>query len=595
MKLDVKKIAKNIGVFIIVYAVIFSFYLSVSISVGTSGFYLHMRRFLLAALVCVLPYYCIRGFKLKNYLPELFLSLLWCIPSPVFLYISAKAHGASSLSMPYDVAIGAYLFGFLAFTKYILSRWSEYRFLSALYTGFLFLLAIIPCVNLVYYSIFKSPLGLNGTMAIYQTNVSEAMEYLSSLGIMQICMIVVVIVIALYCVKLNVENLLDMSQHSCSKKKLACLGVMAIAAGYYSFFSLIPRTHIVGLMKATGEYFESVERYGAQHDKIYENLHVIDNNENDKGTIIMVIGESATRNYMKAFNEKNDDTTPWLSSVKNSGDFILFPNAYSCAWNTVPALEHALTEANYYNNKEFNKSVSIVDVAKKSGYKTYWFSNQGRVGVHDTPITMVAETSDVVEFGGDSVYDEGLLTHLKKVNRNEKNFIVLHIMGSHIDYNNRYPKEYQIWTDPDHSGRVADYKNSLVYTDKFLHDVYEYSKANLDLKALVYFSDHGTDPNRTRDPDETRFIGLRVPLFVYLSPEYQDNHCKVVLGLKGNKEQFFSNDLVYDLMCGIFDIESENYDESNSLTSTKYKYDKNSVKAALGTKMVKDDPYLQGD
>lgn len=592
MNFKFKNIVKNMGIFILVYAVIFGFYLSVSISVGTSGFYLHMRRFLLAALVSVLPYYCIKEFKLKNYLPELFLSLLWCVPSPVFLYISAKAHGASSLSMPYDVAIGAYLFGFLAFTKHILSKWSDYKFVSAIYTGFLFLLSTIPCVNLVYYSIFKRPLGLNGTMAIYQTNVSEAVEYLSSLGLMQICMIVVVIVIALYCIKLNAENLMDMSQHSCSKKKLVCLGVMAIAAGYYSFFSLIPRTHIVGLMKATGEYFESVERYGAQHDKIFENLHVIANNENDKGTIIMVIGESATRNYMKAFNEKNDDTTPWLSSVKNSSDFILFPNVYSCAWNTVPALEHALTEANYYNNKEFNKSVSIVDVAKKSGYKTYWFSNQGRVGVHDTPITMVAETSDVVEFGGDSVYDEGLLTHLRKVNRNEKNFIVLHIMGSHIDYNNRYPKKYQIWTDPDHSGRVADYKNSLVYTDKFLQEVYEYSKKNLDLKAFVYFSDHGTDPNRTRDPDETRFIGLRVPLFVYLSPEYQDNHRKVVLGLKGNKKQFFSNDLVYDLMCGIFDIESENYDESNSLTSTKYKFDKNSVKAGLGTKMVKDDPYL---
>lgn len=595
MNCKFENIVKNVGIFFLIYAVIFGFYLSVSISVGTSGFYLHMRRFLLAALVSVLPYYCIKGFKLKNYLPELFLSLLWCVPTPVFLYISAKAHGASSLSMPYDVAIGAYLFGFLAFTKHILSKWSEYKFVSAIYTGFLFLLSIIPCVNLVYYSIFKSPLGLNGTMAIYQTNVSEAMEYLSSLGLMQICMMAVFIAIALYCAKLNAENLLDMGQHGYSKKKLVCLGVMAIAAGYYSFFSLIPRTHIVGLMKATGEYFESVERYGAQHDKIFENLHVIANNENDKGTIIMVIGESATRNYMKAFDEKNDDTTPWLSSVKNSGDFILFPNAYSCAWNTVPALEHALTEANYYNRKEFNSSVSIVDIAKKSGYKTYWFSNQGRVGVHDTPITMVAETSDVVEFGGDSVYDEGLLTHLKKVNRNEKNFIVLHIMGSHIDYNNRYPKKYQIWTDPDHSGRVADYKNSLVYTDKFLHDVYEYSKANLDLKAFVYFSDHGTDPNRTRDPDETRFIGLRVPLFVYLSPEYQDNHRKVVLGLKGNKEQFFSNDLVYDLMCGIFDIESENYDESNSLTSTKYKFDKNSVKAGLGTKMVKDDPYLQGD
>ena len=81
-------------------------------------------------------------------------------------------------------------------------------------------------------------------------------------------------------------------------------------------------------------------------------------------------------------------------------------------------------------------------------------------------------------------------------------------------------------------------------------------------------------------------------MFVYLSPEYQVNHSEVVLGLKGNKEQFFSNDLAYDLMCGIFDIKSANYDEKNSLTSKNYQYNRENLKAGLGTKFAKDDPYL---
>lgn len=304
----------------------------------------------------------------------------------------------------------------------------------------------------------------------------------------------------------------------------------------------------------------------------------------------MVIGESATRNYMKAFNKNNDETTPWLSANKN--EFLLFNNSYSCAWNTVPALEHALTEANYYNNKEFNRSVSIIDIAKKAGYKTYWFSNQGRIGIYDTPITMVAETCDVAKWGGDSNYDEGILMHLKTINPNEKNFIVLHIMGSHIDYHLRYPKEYQIWTDSDTYGRLADYKNSLVYTDKVLQDYFEYAKNNLNLNAFIYFSDHGTDPNRSRDPDETKFIGLRIPLFVYLSESYKENNPYITAALSANQNKFFSNDLIYNLVCGILNIKSNHYNEEESLASPKYKFNIENTKAGLGTKSVKDDPYL---
>lgn len=52
-----------------------------------------------------------------------------------------------------------------------------------------------------------------------------------------------------------------------------------------------------------------------------------------------------------------------------------FDNAYAYWLQTVPVLERALTEKNQYNDLEFNKSFSIIDIAKKAGYKTYWFSN----------------------------------------------------------------------------------------------------------------------------------------------------------------------------------------------------------------------------
>ena len=46
-------------------------------------------------------------------------------------------------------------------------------------------------------------------------------------------------------------------------------------------------------------------------------------------TIIMVIGESASRDYMSAFTDYPDETTPWLSEKNHDPHFILFPHSYA--------------------------------------------------------------------------------------------------------------------------------------------------------------------------------------------------------------------------------------------------------------------------
>ena len=300
---------------------------------------------------------------------------------------------------------------------------------------------------------------------------------------------------------------------------------------------------------------------------------------------------------MSAFTTMEDDTTPWLNKQKKTDNFILINNSYASAWNTVPALEHALTSANFYNDVKFNQSVSIVDVARRAGYKTYWFSNQGTIGGSDTPITLVADTSDVKRWLCNEItldkaqFDEELTRYFELINPNENNFIVFHLMGSHIDYRNRYPIQFKKWLNNE-VGKVADYKNSLLYTDYVLEKIYSVAKDKLGLSAMVYFSDHGSDPNRRRNPDESGFVLLRIPVFIYVSDKYKEMNSHIYDVLNANRNAYFSNDLVYDTVCGLFDITSNHYDERNSLTSDKYSYDKNNVRAGLGKKFAKDDPNL---
>ena len=88
---------------------------------------------------------------------------------------------------------------------------------------------------------------------------------------------------------------------------------------------------------------------------------------------------------------------------------------------------------------------------KKAGYHTSWFSNQGLVDSADTPITLVADTSDTKDWvclnNTKPQYDGELIEYLKKVDPNKNNFIILHLMGSHDNFQNRYPPNLTQWGD----------------------------------------------------------------------------------------------------------------------------------------------------
>ena len=95
--------------------------------------------------------------------------------------------------------------------------------------------------------------------------------------------------------------------------------------------------------------------YAENHDGKFAALQAVQLNPSESpNTVVVVIGESETRTLMHAFNPNHVENTPWLTAMKEDSDFTLFSNAYSCVWYTVPVLERALTEANFYNNKEFN-------------------------------------------------------------------------------------------------------------------------------------------------------------------------------------------------------------------------------------------------
>ena len=79
------------------------------------------------------------------------------------------------------------------------------------------------------------------------------------------------------------------------------------------------KTDIVKNWTDVATYMKELQQYSDKHHEIYNDLHL----ETDEtaatgapGTIILVIGESASRNYMKVYNPSFAyDDTPWQSEM----------------------------------------------------------------------------------------------------------------------------------------------------------------------------------------------------------------------------------------------------------------------------------------
>lgn len=581
---------------IILFSIVYLYYRLTTVNLSTSAKFLQMRRYGIAAIVALLPLYITNTQLFFWIYPSHILVAAILILTERTIYFIATKDALTSFNMPFPIALGLYTFsGMVSLHILLLNIFPNHTFVNSFIT-FLQLILLLPqIINIFYYILFQSEINNNAIMLLYQTDKKEALEYLKSIDY-RIWSAIIISFTILYTLLFYMNNYTLSHIPTLNIYTKMLFAFLTISTIFYSIKKLFMRCVLMESFKAVSHHYKHLQLFKTNHIQTLTNLQVI-KNENTPQNIVLIIGESASRDYMSAFSYDLVDTTPWLKSNKSTSEFYFFNNAYSCASSTVPALSHALTTANYYNDISFNESVSIIDIAKKAGYKTYWFSNQSKIGVYDTPITMLAETADISRWVSDVFpkeknFDELLVNFLPEIDLlNNNNFIIFHLMGSHIDYNNRYPQNFQKWSDANETGRVADFNNSLLYTDYVLEKIYNHFKTNNNLDALIYFSDHGTNPNRKRHPDGSGFSGLRILLVVYLSKKYQTQNPILATTLQNNKNKYFTNDLTFNLICGILNIKSNYYSEIESIASPLYSFNKNNLKTSEGKVSLMNDPF----
>lgn len=225
-------------------------------------------------------------------------------------------------------------------------------------------------------------------------------------------------------------------------------------------------------------------------------------NDNSKyDDYVLIIGESARRDYHHAYGYPIENT-PFMS--RSNG--ILVDGLTAGGTNTIASLKLMLTKPNT-EKWEGNYRLSLMDLIKSAGLKSYWISNQGYLGTFDTPVSSLANKSNEKFFlkSGDSFNknssDFELLPKFREIitqKADGKRFIVLHLYGSHplsCDRLTDYPK---IFKDDEIEKKYSNlncYISSIKKTDEMLEKVYQALQRNQQENgrsfSMLYFADHG--------------------------------------------------------------------------------------------------------
>lgn len=530
---------------------------------------------------------CLLIEDIKKFLVQIVdFAMLWM--SPVF--IGMIAGQPLSVIMQYRTIS----FAFILSSLFIIIRdFLPYRnvrkICSFLFYGATFL---VTTVILGYYASSGSLLNASAVMAVFQTNPAEAKSYLDDFVPWQVWTAVLILLLAYVIVlnkwKLSVARIHGMMHHRAGKALLLFCILLAI-------FSLY-RTRDTFYKHLTSETRQGLKAY--TDFSLYREARATDlTRELDgvtsarPGVYILVIGESQNKMHMSAYGYDRE-TTPWLDSMKKDGHTVFFRDARSCHTHTVPVLSYALTAKNQYDSRNLTKAVTLIEAAKAAGYETIWLSNQVRYGAWDTPTSAIASEADKQEWLNTHVgettettaYDGALVDRLANIKPERKTLIVIHLMGNHGSYRDRYPKDATVF---DGDSPVNLYDNSIRYNDSVVQHIYETAKAMPDFQGLVYCADHADDVDRNLGHDASHFTQdmTKIPFYMIFSDAYVRENPDTVQELKAHEGNRVTNDLLFNEMLAVMGIViPQEYEKQNDLTSPAYDSDKSRFRTLHGQK-----------
>lgn len=280
---------------------------------------------------------------------------------------------------------------------------------------------------------------------------------------------------------------------------------------------------------------------------------------------IFILGEAARYDHFHK-NGYTRQTSPELDTI---GGLYSLEHIYSQANLTRNAMPLILTRATIDEPERGTSERCIAEAYHEAGFQTAWLSNQPLM---DFSRRMADEQDYQYEViagldGGVGQYDTvvvGQARRLLEQHKTRKSFYLLHLLGSHLKYDQRYPKEYERFTPAVQAADgyavlsaknkekvVNAYDNTILYTSHVIAEAIRLLQEQKGIRSLIYVSDHGE--NLFDDERELSVHGsyegtiyeAHVPCFVWLSEEFKQAYPEKVAALEANLTKQVQSDVIF--------------------------------------------------
>ncbi|WP_249678260.1 phosphoethanolamine transferase CptA [Pseudomonas abieticivorans] len=333
---------------------------------------------------------------------------------------------------------------------------------------------------------------------------------------------------------------------------------------------------------------DGMQEMMAQGAKILPLKNMKDTMAGQPSTLVLVIGESTNRGHMSLYGYGRD-TNPNLEKMRDQLD--IFNNVVTPRPYTIEALQQVLTFADEEHPDLFLKTPSIVSMMKQAGYKTFWITNQQTLTKRNTMLTTFSEQADEQSYLNNNrnqnarQYDGDVIEPFAKALTDSapRKLIVIHLLGTHVAYQYRFPPEYAKFSDTQGAPQgftgeklqtYNDYDNAVLYNDYVISSLIKTYSATDPNGFLLYLSDHGED---VYDSGDHTTLGRNegaptapmytIPFMTWASPKWRNDHA---WAFAGDVNRPYSSANLIHTFADMAGLSFDELDPSKSLINAKF-------------------------
>ena len=325
--------------------------------------------------------------------------------------------------------------------------------------------------------------------------------------------------------------------------------------------------------------------------------------------IVLVIGESYNKHHSQLYGY-DKPTTPRQMAMAADSSLVVFTDVVA-SWNlTSFVFKHMLSLWAVGEEGEWCDEPLFPEVFRKAGYQVDFLTNQfqpkAKDAVYDFSGGFFLNDPDFSKRQFDTRnsrtyrYDETLLKAYDALNQRDKSrdsletskiqgrLTILHLMGSHVDYRARYPKQRQyflpsMYQRPELTDKqrriLSEYDNSLRYNDSILWAVTQrfadkdavviyvpdHAEEIFDGKPYIYGRMHGANIDYRLARNE-----MEIPFWIWGSPRYIERHPYGWKAIQAAKDRPLMTDVLPHLLLYLGGISTPLYHPELNVITPEY-------------------------